>query len=366
MRFSLARALIIARREYMTTVKRKAFVFSLLLTPTILFFSTFVSQKVSGDQFRAHFRQARIVAVVDSSGLFASAPRRYVYSPPAQAAAALPTTRQLQPPPARVTVPVIVRPFASQAEALDSLGAGTVNSVLVIASDFASSGRARRYENDTRAVTSSGDDRPLRWWLTNGLLDPQVDSTRSARVWALGSPIDLYTPNRTGSYEVKDDTRELVAIFLPLVLGMLLSMAIVAGGQYLLQGVTEEKESRILESMLCTVTADDLMVGKLIGLGGAGLTLVGVWIVVGLATMGTTFAFLKIDLPPQLLAIGLLYFLFGYLFFASLMTGIGAMATSRLVLEALQTLGMKKVVLLTPYKSNKAIIDYLTKRDGGS
>jgi maleate isomerase len=41
-------------------------------------------------------------------------------------------------------------------------------------------------------------------------------------------------------------------------------------------------------------------------------------------------------------------------------TGIGAMATSRLVLEALQTLGMKKVVLLTPYKSNKAVIDYLT------
>src|ERR1044071_2423936 len=41
-------------------------------------------------------------------------------------------------------------------------------------------------------------------------------------------------------------------------------------------------------------------------------------------------------------------------------TGIEAMATSRLVLEALQTLGMKKVVLLTPYKSNKAVIDYLT------
>jgi maleate cis-trans isomerase len=40
-------------------------------------------------------------------------------------------------------------------------------------------------------------------------------------------------------------------------------------------------------------------------------------------------------------------------------TGIEAMATSRLVLEALQTLGMKSVVLLTPYKSNKAVIDYL-------
>ena len=41
-------------------------------------------------------------------------------------------------------------------------------------------------------------------------------------------------------------------------------------------------------------------------------------------------------------------------------TGVEAMATSRLVLEALQKLGMKKVVLLTPYKSNKAVVDYLT------
>jgi maleate isomerase len=41
-------------------------------------------------------------------------------------------------------------------------------------------------------------------------------------------------------------------------------------------------------------------------------------------------------------------------------TGIEAVATSRLVLEALQALGLKKLVLLTPYASNKAVIDYLT------
>jgi maleate isomerase len=40
-------------------------------------------------------------------------------------------------------------------------------------------------------------------------------------------------------------------------------------------------------------------------------------------------------------------------------TGIDAVATSRLVLEALQVLGLKRVALLTPYMSNKAIIDYL-------
>ena len=40
-------------------------------------------------------------------------------------------------------------------------------------------------------------------------------------------------------------------------------------------------------------------------------------------------------------------------------TGIEALATSRLVLEALQTLGLKKLILLSPYRSNQSVIDYL-------
>ena len=40
-------------------------------------------------------------------------------------------------------------------------------------------------------------------------------------------------------------------------------------------------------------------------------------------------------------------------------TGIAAVATSRLVLEALQALGLETLVLLSPYRSNQAVIDYL-------
>ena len=111
-------------------------------------------------------------------------------------------------------------------------------------------------------------------------------------------------------------------------LGFLLSLAIVTGGQYLLQGVSEEKESRILESLVCTVSPDELMLGKLIGLGGAGLTLVGIWIVVGLATVASSFAFLDLQLPASLGVLGFVYFLLGYLFYASLMTGIGGITNN--------------------------------------
>jgi maleate isomerase len=40
-------------------------------------------------------------------------------------------------------------------------------------------------------------------------------------------------------------------------------------------------------------------------------------------------------------------------------TGIEAVATSRLVQEALQALGLRRLVLLSPYTSNQAVIDYL-------
>jgi maleate isomerase len=40
-------------------------------------------------------------------------------------------------------------------------------------------------------------------------------------------------------------------------------------------------------------------------------------------------------------------------------TGIPALATSKLVREGLEALGIKRMILLTPYKSNKAVIDYV-------
>jgi maleate cis-trans isomerase len=41
-------------------------------------------------------------------------------------------------------------------------------------------------------------------------------------------------------------------------------------------------------------------------------------------------------------------------------TRIEALATSKLVREGIEVLGIKSMILLTPYKSNKAVIDYVT------
>jgi ABC-2 type transport system permease protein len=109
---------------------------------------------------------------------------------------------------------------------------------------------------------------------------------------------------------------------------MLLGLCIVIGGQYLLQGVSEEKESRILESLLCTVSSEELLAGKLVGLGGAGLTLVALWMAMSVAFAAPAAALARIHLPPLLLVVMLAYLLLGYLFYGSLMTGIGAITNN--------------------------------------
>ena len=60
----------------------------------------------------------------------------------------------------------------------------------------------------------------------------------------------------------------------------------------------------------------------------AGLTLVAVWTTAGAMTAAPMAALLNFGFPPMLLALALVYFALGYLFYASLMTGIGAVTNN--------------------------------------
>ena len=345
MSFDLNKALIIARREYLTTVRRKAFVFTLLLTPAIFFFAGVVSTKMQISQANAKLNEDRIVAVVDSSGLYANAPLAFDYTPPVELNLDPRQANKPQAPPKQV--PVLLRRYPDQKTALDSLEAGNVKSVLIVSSDFITSGRLRVYEKDTRTFTNSGDFRPLTTWLSRNLLEGTADSTRIERTLWMGRGLDYFTKDRNGKWEVKDDAKELAGFLLPFALGFLLAMAIITGGQYLLQGVSEEKESRILESMLCSVTPAELLAGKMMGLGSAGLTLVGVWIAAGAFSSASVLSFIHVSVPVSLLVLGLLYFLLGYVFYASIMMAIGALTSN--LREATQFSGYLTILNVCPF-----------------
>jgi ABC-2 type transport system permease protein len=108
---------------------------------------------------------------------------------------------------------------------------------------------------------------------------------------------------------------------------MILFMAIFASTQYLLQGMAEEKENRVMEMVLTSVTPRELMLGKLLGLGAAGLLQLACWTGMGLTA---TFFFDAITgrLSPLTYAVCFLYFILGYLLYGSLMLGFGSLGTN--------------------------------------
>jgi ABC-2 type transport system permease protein len=339
------KVLVIAKREYLTTVRRKAFVVTLLLTPAIFFFAGIVSTRMQISQAVARLNEGRVVAVVDSSGLYAGAPFAFDYTAPTELN--FDPRQAKKPAAAPKKVPVILRHYTSQQVALDSLEAGKVKSALIISSDFLASGRVRIYENDTRTFTNSSDQRPLTNWLSRNLLDGLADSVRVDRSLGIGRRLDYFTKDREGQWALKDDAKELAGFLLPFALGFLLAMAIITGGQYLLQGVSEEKESRILESLLCSVTPAELLTGKMLGLGSAGLTLVGVWIMAGAFTSASVLSFIHVSVPASLLILGLLYFLFGYIFYASIMMAVGSLTSN--LREATQFSGYLTLLNVCPF-----------------
>jgi len=353
MSFSLGKVGIIARREYLTTVRRPAFLIAIVLTPAIFLLAGVFGTKSQIDDAKSRRAEGRVVAVVDSAGLFANAPLAFDFMAPpepnieSEVQSHLTSRQPAKTEPEPKSVPVVLRRYTDQAVALDSLDAGKVKQVMVVGADFLQTGRLRLYDHDTH-VFANGDYRPLEHWVQKNLLVGQADSIRIERTMWVTRGLDLYTEDpRTGRWGIKDDARQLAGFLLPFALGFLLAMAIISGGQYLLQGVSEEKETRILESLLCSVSPEELLAGKLVGLGGAGLTLVGVWIGAGIATGSGFLAIAHVQVPPSLLVLGLLYFFFGYLFYASLMISIGAITSN--LREAAQYAGYLTILNVCPF-----------------
>jgi ABC-2 type transport system permease protein len=119
-------------------------------------------------------------------------------------------------------------------------------------------------------------------------------------------------------------------IAVPLVFVAIFMISIFITSGYLLQSVTEEKENRVVEIVLSSIPPMPLMAGKIIGLGGAGLTQVGIWVITALIAVPLLSSQVPdlgpIELDPTILVLALIYFVMGYLAYGAIFAAIGAIA----------------------------------------
>ncbi|MFN0139300.1 MAG: ABC transporter permease [Pyrinomonadaceae bacterium] len=133
--------------------------------------------------------------------------------------------------------------------------------------------------------------------------------------------------------EEKDSEMLFIA---SLVIGMMIYITLTIYGQVIMGAVVEEKETRIAEILFSSARPFVLLAGKLVGVGLAGLTQLGIW-VGSLAAMiffvslqgdtGEIFAALP-SITPLMIFYFFVFFIVGYFIYASIFALIGAMVTT--------------------------------------
>jgi ABC-2 type transport system permease protein len=294
---------LVARREYLRTVRRSGFILATILLPIgiallLAVSSFFAAQGVSSDGLASG-----TIIVVNQSDVPINA---------------LDTgTAQLR---------LLTEPLAAS-----QLAGGDINEYYLVPADFRSSGEVTRIEADiglniARLESQQSGESLVRYVIRDALL-------REAGV-APGDAARILQHVTVTAVTVEGDPVSAAGIAagiaVPFLFVATFMISIFMTSGYLLQSVTEEKENRVVEIVLSSIPATPLMGGKIIGLGGAGLTQVAVWVASALVAVPLLSNQVPdmgpISLDATVLLLALAYFVLGYLAYGAIFAAIGAIA----------------------------------------
>jgi ABC-2 type transport system permease protein len=299
----------IAWHEYITNLRRPGFIFFTLLIPALgvigLIIAAFFSGQALGfleDQFDSVDRP---VGVVDQSGLYPAIPPEFADQYLA---------------------------YPDEASARGDLLAEELSGFIVIHADYVETGAITAYSTGGFfAAANVGDSGNLRGFLVQGLVGDQLDPVVAERV-ADPSNVSSVTLDETGQPTTQGNPFADVASFIiPYILSIFLIISIFTSSSYLLRSVSEEKESRVIEVVLSSVPATQLLAGKVLGLGALGLTQVLVWLASSFLLSGGITAIaatVVVALNPVAFALSTIYVVLGFLLYGTLMAAAGALGTS--------------------------------------
>jgi len=240
-------------------------------------------------------------------------------------------------------------PTTPESELLADVAADKVDGFLRLPADLVSGQGRAVYQGDNAAspVTMGILSERLARTVTSVRLT-QLGLARSAIQVALSRPA-FEARHTTGRGE---GARGDLVFVLGYAVVFILYMSIVIYAVNVMRAVVGEKANKVVEVLLSAVKPEALMLGKILGVGLAGLLQVAIWttVIVVLSTFGGDIFGAAMPTLPAVdlgtLLVILAYFVLGYFFFASLYAAIGAMVSSEQ--EAQQAQGPVVILLVIP------------------
>lgn len=159
---------------------------------------------------------------------------------------------------------------------------------------------------------------------------------------------DVTIRSMDGEREIGDSN--VLGFFLPLAASIVFLFVVMTSAGYLLQVVTAEKENRTIEILLTSLSPEQLIGGKALGLMGVALTQLVIWlftIAVGGLVAARIFDWkLQLNLPWGYILSIALFFISSYALIAGMMTAIGGAVTE--LKQAQQVAGLLNFLFLAP------------------
>lgn len=314
---------VIAKREFRVTVTRKGYIFAVVGMP-LLFGSIFgISFLTSGDLEQSIKSGFEPIAVVDRSHTldFELAAN---FAPARESPTA--ATEALQK--ATGGTPSRIVPYTDMTAAIRDLKDGKLSAVYLIESDYMSTGKIVAYspERGLFSDLAPPDRSRLYDLIRASLVKGRIDGETRDRVLAPGRLKQMKVSKQGDVENASDAFQKATRFFGPFSMFLLLTMSIFFSSGYLLQGIAEEKQNRVIEVIWASVDPMELLTGKIIGLGAAGLLQVALYASMLLLPAVTVFALFQVSVAGLILS--LVYFILGYLLFAGLMAGTGILGNS--------------------------------------
>lgn len=223
--------------------------------------------------------------------------------------------------------------YDTQDEVAQALVSKEIEEYFTIPADYQATGIIHRYTPDKEIGVPQQISSAIRSFLLSNLVEGNVSPMIVDRIH---EPLKLTTTTLTETGELASDQGGLGALLLPMFFSLLIGISLMSLSTFLLQGLGEEKENRLIEILLSSVSTGQLLAGKVLGVGAAGLIQVTIWLFVPVflldqasATLLSGFA-RSLLIPTDFLVLAIVYFILGYLFFGVLSAGIAAISpTSR-------------------------------------
>lgn len=235
--------------------------------------------------------------------------------------------------------------FESETLARDAVQTGQIRGFFVIHQDYLETGSVSYYRDDFNPLTAMDET-----WVINTTLRYNLLGADLTRFETYEVPLHVQTVDLSPDVEPEVDPTNMAAFYIPYGMTMLFYVLIVSSASLMMNNVAKEKENRVMEILMSSIKPNELLTGKILGLGLVGLLQMAVW-------LGSAYLILRLgggtlDIPPALLPApivliwGIIFFISGYLVYASMMAGVGALVPN--VKEATQATFLVIFPMLIP------------------